>query len=283
MALILLRGSRSQICPLLNEKTSDNKAHSRSFLTVDDLHLLHGKFWAGIFIILIGIKLYILPFSLLKPYCVVCKAWESKVPLPWHCQTNQAGPAGADRSRCNFTLHLCEATWTKLFPRWSHLTFESVRSAFEIEGFQFSHQLNCRWFLDSSGILQALVSDPQVLKNSAVPHLWTPQHNDPPAFHFWQEDLFFPLSGKAQDHLGRKGCNSCICRAKTAGLALPALWKCFKYCYITGCAACCLWFGRSLLLSHKHLLQLLGSAALGSDQSGSCGSWWSAQNASPAV
>lgn len=82
MALILLRGSSSQICPLLNEKTSDNKAHSRSFLTVDDLHLLHGKFWAGIFIILIGIKLYILPFSLLKPYCVVCKAWESKGATP---------------------------------------------------------------------------------------------------------------------------------------------------------------------------------------------------------
>lgn len=153
MALILLRGSSSQICPLLNEKTSDNKAHPRSFLTVDVLHLLHGKFWAGIFIILIGIKLYILPFSLLKPYCVVCKAWESKVPLPWHCQTNQAGPAGADRSRCNFTLHLCEATWTKLLPRWSHLTFESVRSAFEIEGFQFSHQLNCSWV---SGLFRGL-------------------------------------------------------------------------------------------------------------------------------
>lgn len=66
------------------KKLQTPKAHPRSFLKVGVLHLLHGKFWAGIFMILSGIKLYILDFSFSKAIHVPCVKLESKMShFPW--------------------------------------------------------------------------------------------------------------------------------------------------------------------------------------------------------
>lgn len=95
--------------------------------------------------------------------CHVCKAWESNESLPGTARTLRQDLQG--QTAADITLHLCEATWTKLIPRWSHkhLNLSEVplgRPAFEIEGFQFSHQLNCRgrfWILQGSCRLQSLI------------------------------------------------------------------------------------------------------------------------------
>lgn len=143
------------------------------------------------------------------------------------------------------SLCLCEATWTKLFPRWSHTTFESVKvllgtPAFETKGFQFSHRLNSRWV---AGFFRGLVGfslwfpspEEQWCSTFMEPIAWWPTRFPLLAWGFAFLCLVRHKStwgGRAGTVQGQSAGTDCRAGAPWP-LCSGFLWKCFKYCYIT--------------------------------------------------
>lgn len=136
------------------------------------------------------------------------------------------------------SLCLCEATWTKLFPRWSHTIFESVKSASwhtclwnkGVSVLPLAElQVGC-WVLQGACRLQSLIPKSW---GTVMFHIYGTHSMMTHPLSTFGMRICFPLSGKAQEHLGRKSWNSAgtDCRAGAPWpLCSGFLWKCFKYC-----------------------------------------------------